>query len=138
MQTINSIETYPNGMSRGIIRESEEIKHNNIIRKYDQFWWCNKWKLNRRQHKLTSYFSPFVHIINCWWLWIRKNKRATRPNKLSIETDKIYLYCLDLYEPKYQFLITKRQEVKKHYYDGPCPFIKYQNNIDNIYTNINN
>lgn len=71
-------------------------------------------------------------------LWIRKNKHATRPNKLSIETDKIYLYFLDLYEPKYKFLITKCEEVKKkNYYDGPCPFMKYQNNINNIYTNIN-
>ena len=47
--------------------------------------------------------------------------------------DKIYLYAKDLEEPKYQLLITKREDAGiKHL----TAFIEYSNSMDDIYENI--
>ena len=51
--------------------------------------------------------------------------------------DKIYLYAKELNEPKYQFLIKKREGAwTKHLHD-PKEFIEYSNTKDNVYNNIN-
>ena len=43
----------------------------------------------------------------------------------------MYLYTKDIYEPNDQFLINKRKK-------DPEAFIKYSNNIKDVYPNINN
>ena len=49
------------------------------------------------------------------------------------DIDKIYLYTIDPYETKYQFLINKREKTcLKHFND----FIEYLNDMDDIYENI--
>ena len=43
--------------------------------------------------------------------------------------DKIFLYAKDLYDPKYQYPIKKREEVRpKHSYDSKV-FIEYSNDF---------
>ena len=51
--------------------------------------------------------------------------------------EKIYFYAKDLNEPKYQFLIEKREDVViKHSHD-PKAFIEYSAYMGDIYNNIN-
>ena len=50
--------------------------------------------------------------------------------------DKIYLYAKDLNEPKYQFLIKKRENAGIKNLDDPSAFIKYSNTMDDADNNI--
>ena len=50
--------------------------------------------------------------------------------------DKIYLYAKDLSEPKYQFLIKKREDAGIKNLDDPSAFINYSNTMDDVYNNI--
>ena len=49
---------------------------------------------------------------------------------------KIYLYAKDLSEPKYQFLIKKREDAGTKKLDDPSAFIEYSNTMDDVYSNI--
>ena len=53
------------------------------------------------------------------------------------DIDKIYLYVKDPYEPKYQYLIDKRQKVGQKYLDDINAFIEYNSDINSIYQDIN-
>ena len=50
--------------------------------------------------------------------------------------DKIYLYAKDLNEPKYNFLIKKRENVGIKHCNNPNAFIEYSNTMDDVYKNI--
>ena len=50
--------------------------------------------------------------------------------------DKIYLYAKDSYEAKYQYLINKREKVGQNHFDDPKAFIKYSNEMQDVYKNI--
>ena len=52
------------------------------------------------------------------------------------DIDKIYLYAKDPYEAKYQLLINKRWSTDLKYLNDSKAFIKYSNNMDDIYRNI--
>ena len=52
------------------------------------------------------------------------------------DTDKIYLYAKDSYEAKYQLLINKRKSTGLKYLNNSKAFIKYSNDMDDIYKNI--
>ena len=68
----------------------------------------------------------------------RSGKRNVSLNliKEQPDIDKKYLYAKDLYEPKYQFLINKRESTGLKYFDDPNAFIEYSNDIHDIYKNI--
>ena len=51
--------------------------------------------------------------------------------------DKICLYAKDLSEPKYQFLIKKREDVEIKHLNDQSAFIEHSNTMDDIYNNIN-
>ena len=51
--------------------------------------------------------------------------------------DKIYLYARDLNEPKYEYLIKKREDAGIKHLNNPNAFIECSNTIDDIYENIN-
>ena len=53
------------------------------------------------------------------------------------DIDKIYLYAKDIYEPKYQFLINKREGIGLKHFNDPKAFIEYSNNMRDVYKNIN-
>ena len=57
--------------------------------------------------------------------------------KEKYNIDKIYLYAKDLSEPKYEFLIKKREDVGIKYCNDPNAFIECSNRMDDIYQNIN-
>ena len=52
------------------------------------------------------------------------------------DIDKIYLYAKDPYEAKDQLLINKRENAGLTYFNDSKIFIKYSNNMDHIYKNI--
>ena len=51
--------------------------------------------------------------------------------------DKIYLYARDLSEPKYEYLIKKRDDVGLKHVNNPNAFIECSNTMDDVYENIN-
>ena len=52
--------------------------------------------------------------------------------------DKIYLYAKDLSEPKYEFLINKREQAGTKNLNYPSAFIEYSNDMDDVLDDINN
>ena len=59
------------------------------------------------------------------------------PNNIS-PVAKIYLYAKDLSEPKYEYLINITESVGNKYFNDPTAFIEYSNDMDDVFTNINN
>ena len=53
------------------------------------------------------------------------------------DIDKIYLYARDLSEPKYEYLIKKRDDVGLKHVNNPNAFIECSNTMDDVYENIN-
>ena len=56
-------------------------------------------------------------------------------NKIPV-IDKIYLYIKDPSEPKYKYLINKREKVGTKYFSDPKAFVEYDNDIKNIFEDI--
>ena len=50
--------------------------------------------------------------------------------------DKIYLYAKDLEEPKYKFLINKREQAGIKNMNDPTAFIEYSSTMDGIFDQI--
>ena len=53
------------------------------------------------------------------------------------DIDKIYLYGRDLSEPKYEYLIRKREDAGIKHVNNPNAFIEYSNTMNYFYENIN-
>ena len=45
----------------------------------------------------------------------------------------MYLYAKDLSEPKYEFLIKKREDVGTNHFNDPNVFIECLNTMDDVY-----
>ena len=58
-------------------------------------------------------------------------------NNLS-PIDKIYLYAKDLSEPKYEYLINRREQAGIKNLNDPHTFIENSNDMDDVLDNINN
>ena len=56
--------------------------------------------------------------------------------KKQDDIDKIYLYAKDLSDPKYQFLIKKRENVGIKHLNDSNPFIDRSNTMDDVYENM--
>ena len=54
----------------------------------------------------------------------------------QVYIDKIYLYTKDLCEPKYEFLIKKREDAGITHFNDPNAFIECSNTMDDVYENI--
>ena len=52
--------------------------------------------------------------------------------------DKIYLYARDLSEPKYQFLIKKREDAEIKHVHNSNAFIVCSNTMNDLYEDIHN
>ena len=50
--------------------------------------------------------------------------------------DQIYFYARDLNEPKYKYLIKKREDVEIKHVNNPNAFIECSNAMDDVYENI--
>ena len=52
--------------------------------------------------------------------------------------DKIYLYPKDIHEPKYEYLINKREQAGIKKLNDPHAFIKYSDDMNDVLDDINN
>ena len=52
------------------------------------------------------------------------------------DIDKIYLYAKDRYEAKYQFSINKRESTRLKHFNDPKAFIRYSDDMQDVYKNI--
>ena len=52
--------------------------------------------------------------------------------------DKIYLYATDIHEPKYEYLINKRQQAGIKNLNDPHAFIEYSDDMNYVLDDINN
>ena len=52
--------------------------------------------------------------------------------------DKIYLYAKDINEPKYEYLINKREQAGIKNLNDPHAFIEYSDDMDDVLDDINN
>ena len=52
--------------------------------------------------------------------------------------DKIYLYAKDIHEPKYGYLINKREQAGIKNLNDPQAFIEYSDDMDDVLDDINN
>ena len=52
------------------------------------------------------------------------------------DIDKIYPYAKDLYEPKYQHLINKREKLGLDHFNNPGAFMEFSNDMQKVYKNI--
>ena len=66
-------------------------------------------------------------------------KTNTLINLINEQNDinKIYLYARDLNEPKYKYLIKKREDAGIKHLNNLKAFIKCSNTMDDVYVNIN-
>ena len=53
------------------------------------------------------------------------------------DIDKMYLHVRDLSEPKYEYLIKKREDAGIKHVNNPNAFIECSDTMDNVYENIN-
>ena len=53
------------------------------------------------------------------------------------DIDKIYLYARDLREPKYEYLIKKREDAGIKHLNNPNAFIECWSTMDDVYENSN-
>ena len=54
------------------------------------------------------------------------------------DIDRVYLYTEDLREPKYEFLIKKREDAEIKHLNDPEAFIECSNTMNDVYNNIDN
>ena len=52
--------------------------------------------------------------------------------------DKIYLYAKDVHEPKYEYLINKREQAGIKNLNDPNAFIEYSDDMSDVLDDINN
>ena len=74
--------------------------------------------------------------INSRRFWIRKKNALLNLINNQPDIDKTYLCAKDLYEAKYQYLINKNEKVGFKNCNDPKAFIKYSNDMKDIYKNI--
>ena len=70
----------------------------------------------------SSKTNSLLHLI--------QNLNKTTP------VDKIYLYAKDLTEPKYEFFINNRKNAGIKHFNDSTAFIEYSNDMDDVFTNI--
>ena len=96
-------------------------------------------KQNIKEHNLNCPQSP----DNPYRILIIGGSGSRKPNLLFnlishlLNIDKIYLYAKYSFEAKYQFLINRKESTGLKHFSDPKAVIKYENNIDDDYENIN-
>ena len=77
-----------------------------------------------------------------YWILIIRGSGSGKTNALlnlinhEPDIDQIYLYAKDPYKAKYQLLINDSETTGLEYLNDSKAFIKYSNDMDNIYKNI--
>ena len=101
---------------------------------FDDYTNENKLKHNPDWLHIPDYLNRILIIGGS-----ESGKTNTLSNLINNQPDfdKIYLYAKDLYEPKYHFLINKRESIELKHFNDLKVFIEYSNDIHDVYKNIN-
>ena len=92
---------------------------------------------NKEHNKKWPYIPDHLHrILIIGGSGSGKTNALLNLIKEQDDIDKIYLYAKDLSEPKYEFLIKKREDVGIKYCNDPNAFIECSNRMDDVYQNI--
>ena len=67
---------------------------------------------------------------------VKTNALINLINKQN-DIDKIYLHAKELSEPKYEYLIKKREGAGIKHLNNPNAFIERSNTMDDVYENVN-
>ena len=139
MQSIDSIETYAYVTSKDLVSDNEEIKCNNIIKRYTKMInFDDVTKEETKEHNLNWPEIPddSYRILIIGSSGSGKTNSLFNPINQQPDMDKIYLYAKDLNEAKYNFFNKKREDVgTKHFKDSKA-FIEYSEDTYDIYKNI--
>ena len=88
----------------------------------------NKTKKNKIDH-------PY-RILIIWGSGSGKTNSLFNLTNDQPDMDKIYLYAKDSYEAKHQFLLNKWESTGLKYFNDSEAFVEHSNDMDGIYTNI--
>ena len=94
---------------------------------------------NNKEHNEKQLFIPDqpYRIFIIGGSGSRKTNTLLNLTKEKNDIDKIYLYAKDLSEPKYEYLIKKRENAGIKHYNDPNAFIECSNTMYDVYENIN-
>ena len=93
---------------------------------------------NRTEHNLHWPYIP----NHSYRILIIGGSKSGKTNTLlsSInnqpDNNKIFFFAKDLYEVNYQYLINKLENFGSKHFDDPKIFIKYSNDMQDVYKNI--
>ena len=93
---------------------------------------CNNKSDNENWPFRMLIIGPSGSVKTNTLLHLIKNLNKTTP------VDKIYLYPKDLSETKYEFFINNRKNAGIKHFNNPTAFIEYSNDMDHVFTNIDN
>ena len=112
---------------------SEHLKYKMI--KFDEYTNENKIEHNSKWPYIP--YHPYRMLIVGGSRSVKTNALLNLINNQP-DIDKIYLYVKDPHEAKYQYLIRKREKVGLDYFDNPKAFIKYSNDMQDAYKDVEN
>ena len=94
---------------------------------------------NRRKHNPNWSYIPDhpYKILIIGGSGLRKTNTLLNLINNQPDIDKIYLYAKNIYEPKYHFLINKRESTGLKHFNDPKAFVEYSNDMQDVYNNIN-
>ena len=94
---------------------------------------------NNKEHNETWLYIPDhpYRIIIIGGSGLGKTNALINLINEENDIDKIYLYARDLSEPKYEYLIKKREDAGIKHLNNPNAFIECSNTMDDVYENIN-
>ena len=85
---------------------------------------------------MVAYSRSSIQNTNNRRFWIGKENALLDLINKQPDIDKIYSYAEGPYEAKYQFLINKTESTELKDFNDPKDFIKYSNDMQDTYTNI--
>ena len=92
---------------------------------------------NKKRNEIWSYIPDHPYrIIIFGGSGSRKTNALINLINEQNDIDKIYLYGRDLSEPKYEYLIKKRENAGIKHLNNPNTFIECSNMMDDVYENI--
>ena len=85
---------------------------------------------------MTIYSGSFIQNTNNRRFRIWKTNALLNLINNQPDIDKIYLYAIDPFEAKYQFLINTRESTALKHFNDPKAFIEYSNDMQDVHKNI--
>ena len=138
LQTFDRIKTYPYGTNAFKVCESEMLSKTRCHVKIINFV-VDIVNENKTAHNKNWTYIPDhrYRILIIGGSGCGKTNALINVIENQPDIDKIYFYAKDPCEPKYQYMINKREGVGINHFNDLKAFIDYSNGMCNVYRNIN-